>query len=321
MIRTVRHAAALAALAWLIGAAAAEEVSLRAVNAFAEGTTFAKPFERFIEKVNAEGKGLIKITYVGGPRAMPPFEVGNAVRNRVVDLANVTGAFYGNLMPEADGFKLMTRTMAEIRGGGGLALLEKLHNERLNAHLLGRWGYGIPFHIYLTKPVAKYDFTGLKIRVTPIYKDLVEALGGVTVTTAPGEVYTALERGVVDGYGWPALGIFDLGWHEKTKYRLDPGFYQVDIELLINLDSWKRLDAAQQKLLGDAALWTEALDSEWVPAIAAERERQSKAGIQTLDFGEAQAKTFVGTAYDVGWKSVIAKNPELGGQLRQAVSR
>ncbi len=43
--------------------------------------------------------------------------------------------------------------------------------------------------------------------------------------TAPGEVYTALERGVVDGYGWPITGIFDLGWHEKTKYRVDPGFY------------------------------------------------------------------------------------------------
>jgi len=43
---------------------------LRAVNAFAEGTTFGKPLERFIEKVNVDGKGLLKITYVGGPRAM-----------------------------------------------------------------------------------------------------------------------------------------------------------------------------------------------------------------------------------------------------------
>ncbi|MBI3516087.1 MAG: TRAP transporter substrate-binding protein DctP [Proteobacteria bacterium] len=321
MIRGIRSAAVLAAFGWGIGAAAAEEVTLRAVNAFAEGTTFAKPFERMIEKINQEGKGQLKITYVGGPRAMPPFEIGNALRNKVVDLTSVTGAFYGNLMPEADAFKLMTRTMAEIRGAGGMALIEKLHNDKLNAHVLGRFGYGIPFHIYLTKPVTKYDLTGLKIRVTPIYKDLVEALGGTGVTTAPGEVYTALERGVVDGYGWPALGIFDLGWHEKTKYRLDPGYYQVELLMMINLDSWKRLDAAQQKLLSDAALWVESLDSEWPAAIAAERERQGKAGIQALEFGAAQAKTFVQTAYDVGWKSVIAKNPEVGAQLRQAISK
>ena len=47
-------------------------VNLRAISAFQEGTTFARPFESFIEKVNASGKGLIKIDYIGGPKAMPP---------------------------------------------------------------------------------------------------------------------------------------------------------------------------------------------------------------------------------------------------------
>jgi TRAP-type C4-dicarboxylate transport system substrate-binding protein len=103
-VRTVAAAAAFIAL-WT-APAAAQEVTLRAVTAFAEGTQFSKNFERFIEKVNADGKGVVKINYIGGPRAMPPFEVGNAVRTKVVDIANVTGAFYTNLMPEADGFKL-----------------------------------------------------------------------------------------------------------------------------------------------------------------------------------------------------------------------
>ncbi len=91
---------------WRVGlgivSASAQEVTLRAVTSFAEGTQFSKNFERFIEKVNADGKGVIQINYIGGPRAMPPFEVGNAVRTKVVDIANVTGAFYTNLMPEAD---------------------------------------------------------------------------------------------------------------------------------------------------------------------------------------------------------------------------
>jgi TRAP-type C4-dicarboxylate transport system substrate-binding protein len=309
---------------WLRGGGAAphaEEVTLRAVNAFAEGTTFAKPFERLIDKVNAEGKGQIKITYVGGPRAMPPFEIGNALRNKVVDLASVTGAFYGNLMPEADAFKLMTKPMSEIRANGGIALIEKLHNDKLNAHVLGRWGHGVPFHLFLTKPVAKYDLTGLKIRVTPIYKDFVEALGGTGITTPPGEVYTALERGVVDGYGWPVLGIFDLGWHEKTKYRLDPGYYQVELMLLINNDTWKKLDATQQKTLQDAALWLEAQDSEWPAVIAAEVDRQSKAGIQALTFDDAAAKRYVDTATEVGWKGAAAKNPEVAPQLRKFIGQ
>ena len=59
------------------------------------------------------------------------------------------------------------------------------------------------------------------------------------VQTAPGEVYTALERGVVDGYGWPTIGIFDLGWEKVTKVRFEPGFYAVDINVLVNLNTWK----------------------------------------------------------------------------------
>ena len=206
-------------------AAGAQEVTLRAVTSFAEKTQFSKNFERFIDRVNETGKGQVKINYIGGPRAMPPFEVGNAVRTKVVDIANVTGAFYTNLMPEADGLKLIGKPMSEQRNNGTWAYINELHNKKLNSYFLARQFHNVPFHIYLNKKPDKLDFTGLKIRVTPVYKDIVEALGGTAITTAPGEVYTALERGVVDGYGWPVTGIFDLGWEKVTKFRLEPAFY------------------------------------------------------------------------------------------------
>ena len=60
---------------------------------------------------------------------------------------------------------------------------------------------------------------------------------------APGEVFTGLERGVVDGYGWPLLGIFDFGWQEKTKYRLEPGFYAIELGIQV-----VKLDDAQAKV-------------------------------------------------------------------------
>ena len=66
--------------------AAAKEVTLKGVSAFAEGTRYSKNFERFVEKVNKEGKGLVQINYIGGGgKVMSPFEVGNAVRGGVVD--------------------------------------------------------------------------------------------------------------------------------------------------------------------------------------------------------------------------------------------
>ena len=316
MRMTLITALALAASA-VASKAAAQEVALRAVSSFAEGTEFSRNFERFIEKVNADGKGLIKINYVGGPRAVPPFEVGNAVRTRVVDMANVTGAFYTNLMPEADGFKLNGKPMSEQRANGTWDFINQLHEQKLNSRYLARQFHNVPFHIYLNKRIDKIDFTGLKIRVTPVYKDIVEALGGAPITTPPGEVYTALERGVVDGYGWPVTGIFDLGWEKVTKFRMEPAFYSVEVNVLVNNDAWKSLNDAQRKVLSDAALWLEGLDAEKVAVIKAERERQAAAGIQALDFGADAAKAFLARAYDVAWQSVIKRAPETGPRLRQ----
>ncbi len=298
-------------------AAGAQEVTLRAVTSFAEKTQFSKNFERFIDRVNETGKGQVKINYIGGPRAMPPFEVGNAVRTKVVDIANVTGAFYTNLMPEADGFKLIGKPMSEQRKNGTWAYINELHNKKLNSYYLARQFHNVPFHIYLNKKIDKLDFTGTKIRVTPVYKDIVEALGGTAITTPPGEVYTALERGVVDGYGWPVTGIFDLGWEKVTKFRMEPAFYSVEVNVLVNQDVWNGLSAAQKKVLSDAALWLEGLDSENVALIKAERDRQTAAGIQPIDFGPAEGKKFLDKAYDVAWQSVIKRAPETALKMRQ----
>jgi TRAP-type C4-dicarboxylate transport system substrate-binding protein len=295
----------------------AQEVTLRAVTSFAEGTQFSKNFERFIQKVNADGKGQVQINYIGGPRAMPPFEVGNAVRTKVVDIANVTGAFYTNLVPEADGLKLISKPMSEQRRNGTWAFVDQLHQQKINAHYLARQFHNVPFHIYMNKKIDKLDFTGLKIRVTPVYKDVVEAMGGTTVTTAPGEVYTALERGVVDGYGWPVSGIFDLGWEKVTKFRLEPAFYSVEVGVLVNNDVWKGLSAAQKKVLSDAALWLEGLDTENVALIKSERDKQTAAGIQAIDLGADASKAFLAKANEVGWASVIKRSPENGAKLRQ----
>ena len=104
----------------------AQEVTLRAVTAFAEKTTYSRGFETFIERVNADGKGTIQINYIGGPKAMPPFEVGNALKTGVVDIANTTGAFTTNVMPESDAWKLTERPMSELRKNGGYDYMAKL---------------------------------------------------------------------------------------------------------------------------------------------------------------------------------------------------
>src|SRR6266567_7196069 len=298
-------------------AASAQEVTLRAVSAFAEKTTYSRGFEFFIERVKRDGKGIRQINYIGGPKAMPPFEVGNALKSGVVDLANSTGAFYTNVMPEADAWKLTEKPMSELRKNGGYDYMAKLYAEKMNAIFLARLVDNNPFHLYLNKPITKPDLTGLKIRITPVYRDFFQALGATVVQTAPGEVYTALERGVVDGYGWPITGIFDLGWHEKTKYRVDPGFYTAEVSVLVNKTAWDKLNDKQRAVLRNAADRAEAEAAvDFVVENAKDTKRQADAGIQAIKFDAAAAAAYRAKAYQAGWEGIIKQSPEHGPKIR-----
>jgi TRAP-type C4-dicarboxylate transport system substrate-binding protein len=309
--------AGFALLSVFSGRAAAQEVTLRAIAGFAEQTAYTKGFISFIERVNETGKGVLKINFIGGPKAMPPFEVGNALKSGVVDVASVTGAFYTNLMPEADAWKLADMPVPELRKSPGFAYMEKLYAEKLNAIYLSRQTDKTPFHLYLTKPITKPDLTGLKLRITPVYREFFAALGGTVVQTAPGEVYTALERGVVDGYGWPVHGIFDLGWHEKTKYRVDPGFYSVEVGVLVNKAAWDKLGDAQKKVLADAGRWLETEATDWAKYNGEEVDRQAKSGIEVIKFSGADTETFRAKANEAGWAGIIKQSPEHGPKLKE----
>ena len=312
---------ALIAAAIASAHAAAQEATLRVVSAFAENTTYVKNLEGMIKALNASGKGTLQLNFIGGPKAMPPFEVGNAVRTGVVDIGMSTGAFYTSIMPEADALKLTQIAGPELRKNGAVDLINKIWNEKANMQYLGRVIDYTPFHLYLNKKIDKPDLAGLKIRVTPVYRDVFQALGATVVTTAPGEVYTALERGVVDGYGWPIQGIFDMNWQEKTKFRVDPGFYSAEVSLIMNLDKWKALGAAQKDVLMNNVVALENANESWKKANDEDTKRQAQVGIQVITFDAATSKQYVERAYDVAWASLIKASPTYGPQMKKLFSR
>jgi TRAP-type C4-dicarboxylate transport system substrate-binding protein len=321
MARFAARFAFAAAFAAAAGAACAQEITLRVVSAFPENLYYVKRLTDWIQKVNAEGKGTLQLNFIGGPKAIPTFEVGNAVKTGVVDLAMSTGAFYTNVMPEADALKLTQLPAAELRKNGAYDYINKVWNEKANMVYLARVVDSTPFHLYINKKIDKPDLNGMKLRITPVYRDFFQALGGTVVQIAPGEVYTALERGVVDGYGWPIHALFDLNWQEHTKFRVDPGFYNAEVSLIVNLDKWKALTQAQRTYLTKQALAFEAQNEEWTKYNAEEAQRQAKAGIQTIRFDAATSKQYVDKAYEVGWASIIKASPEHGPKMKALFSK
>lgn len=314
---------------WLVVAAAllapalagAQATTLKLVSAFGETTTYVKHMTPWIEKFNAAGQGIAQINFIGGPKAIPTFEVGTSVKNGVVEMAMTTGAFYTNLMPEADFLKLTQISVAEQRKNGAFDYINKVWNQKANMVYLARMVEDTPFHLYLTKKIDKPDLTGLKIRITPVYRDFFASMGASLIQTPPGEVYTALERGVVDGYGWPIQGIFDLNWHEKTKFRVDPGFYNAEVSIVMNLDAWKRLSEKQRDFILKQALALEEMNSTWKKINEEDTRRQAQAGIQTIKFDGPTGKAYLEKAYEVAWSGAMKQSPEHAPRMRKLFSR
>jgi TRAP-type C4-dicarboxylate transport system substrate-binding protein len=319
--KIIKSALVLAIAAASSATVSAQEVTLRLVSAFAENGIYVQHLLPWISKVNAEGKGVLQINFIGGPKAIPTFEVGNAVKTGVVDMALNTGAFYTNVMPEADFLKLTQIPVAEQRKNGAFDAINKVWNEKGNMQYLARTVESQPFHIYTNKKVDKPDLSGQKIRITPVYRDFFQSLNANVITTPPGEVYTALERGVVDGYGWPIGGIFDLNWHEKTKFRIDPGFYDAEVSLIMNLPAYKKLTDAQRNYLQKQLLALEAENTFWVKYGIDETARQAKAGIQTISFDAATSKAYKDKAYDIAWTSAAKQSPEIAARFKSLFSK
>ena len=314
MTIVTRIALAAALAASTLTAAHAEDV-LTATTALPRSISYSKNFLEWVERVNKEGKGLVRIEYRGGPEAIPMFEQGAAVRNGVVDMINTPSNYYVGQVPETDAIVAGPVPRAETRKNGGFELLNQIHQKKMNAYLLGNFEPNHNFHIYLRsapkfKSDGMIDLTGVKIRGTPIYREFFASLGATFISMAPAEVYTALERGAVDGVGWPRFGIMDVGWEKFLKYRIDPGFYQADVVTLVNLDKWKKLNPKSRELLEKLAIAyeTESMEDN-LKRIAKEDAELKRKGMEFVALKPAAAKTYLAQAYDAAWNRMKGRDP------------
>jgi TRAP-type C4-dicarboxylate transport system substrate-binding protein len=316
--------AGLAGAALLLAAQAdvrAQEATLKAAVFVPPTTTYGIPFKRFVDRVNETGKGVLQIRVVGGPEAVPANNQADAVKSGVLDIASIPPAYYKSNMVEGDAQILSNMTVAEQRASGAYAMLNKIANDRMNAVYLTTYGMGVPFHLYLTKDVSvakPEDLKGLRLRGQPNYNAIFKQYNIASANIAPPEVFTALERGVVQGYGWPLWGINDFGWDKLTKVRVDPGFYNVVVNILMNKASYDRLTPAQRKVIDDAVAWFEKDNENYTAETTkATLEAQSKQGIKAVDFGP----DFKKVALDLYWDDLKKLSPESIGRLQPLLTK
>jgi TRAP-type C4-dicarboxylate transport system substrate-binding protein len=304
-------------------AQAAGPIKLKAVTFLPDYVEGVDAFKLFMELVEKKSNGELLIDYLGSSEAMGEFEQGPAVQRGVLDIAWLPSAFYAGLAPGTKSLAYSQLTAAEERKSGAYDYIKELHNKAGLVYL----GRGTPcrvpfFYIFLNKEVKTLsDLKGLKI-VDGMTDAFLKKLGSIPVEIEFGEVYTAMERGTIDGWTFQFPGISGMGWHEVTKYWIDHPFYMQDIVTIMNLKKFKGLPKNLQAVLMDAQKQVEVDYLEtWAQHEANEKQKAMKAGMKPLKFSEEEAKRFFDMAYSAAWEDQFKKHPDIAPKLKKLMSK
>ena len=312
----------------LAGTAYAQE-TLTAVHAFPESLIYTKSFLEFVDKVNAAGEGVVQIEVRGGPEAIGMFQQPDAVRSGVVDMVYTPGSFYAGALPEKDALVTSNKVASEVRANGGIELIDQIHQEKMGVKYLGWFDSGVCYNLW-TRDAPKLDdggnldVSGLKLRGNAVYNAFfTEYLGAQVIDLPTTEVYSALERGVVDATGWTQIGLIDLKWNEFLNYRVEPCFFSTDLGTIVNLEKWNSLSEEARTIVQDVAIAHEAESAEKLGALRdADFAALEEAGMEVVTLEGEAADAYLGAAVQSTWdrmKGLMAESPQGDGNYDKLI--
>lgn len=309
MVRRILLAGGSALFAGLLaaGAAAQTKPTLRAITSLPPNVSQAQSFIiYFAEAIKKDASAPVNVNFLGGPEVQPPNKAHNAVQRGVVEMLQGPAGYYAGQVPESFALMGSRHPVGKLWETGAFDVLQPVWAKKLNARILA-WGESnLPMHIWTQfEPklvAAGPDLRGKKIRTTPTYRGLLVGLGATPINMPGGDIYTGMQRGVIDGFAWPETGVPALGLADMVKYRIDPGFYRANSLLIVNLDTWNKLTQAQKTYLEKAARVYEAESEKMMLRDMEKEEKELLAkGMKLFKLEGGQEKAFLKTAYDAMW--------------------
>ena len=287
-----------------------EVITLTSIRSYPIDHRLNVGYREYIKLMSEKSKGRVVIKDLGGSEAYPLGQQIEVVSKGVVDMLNGP-AYWGGYIPEVEAvFHTFGATPMFLRKIGMLDFYDKLFREKLGVAVLGLPSY-IRFVIFLKKPIRTLDdLKGLRLRtVAGAYTSVVEGLGASPVGVPPTDMYSALERGLVDGVCFP-LQVSDLGVADVAKYVVFPPFWVcTDYFLCINASKLDGLPADAKKLVVSTAedldrntveVWNKEAMAEWkvlqqkgVQAITISDEEWLRVQKMNWDAGMARLKQVV----------------------------
>ena len=304
---------------------AADQVVLRTLSAWPKTTFEIQQFMKWVDMLQkaADEKypGQLKIDYRGAGEVIGNKEQVEALRDGLIDMVATAPSYYTSIMPELDLLSLSNMTPWEQRESGAYDYLEELHNKKANAHFVSHFGTGSLFRLFMNKKItSSSELKGKKIRVSPTHIAFMKSLGAETIGMPPTDIYTAIERGVVDGYIQPPAVIRDFGLVPVSKYMIDPGFYEPCMTILINKSVWEKIPDNLKELINSTIKDGEHMIVENIQAKnEAEFEQFKKDGMEFVTLTDADV--FAQKAREALEGVVLAKAPEEGKKLLGLITK
>lgn len=220
--------------------------------------------QQYMDNVTEIGDGAVTFT-VFGPESVPIFEQLSPVSTGVFDALYTHPVFHagdGGLALAVDAINVDPIARRE---SGVWDYVDQFYQETHNLKMVALMSVSMEgYHLFTKEPLSENgDLSGRKVRGTPTYFGVIEALGAEPVVLPGSEIYSALQTGIVEGAGWPAAGMVSMKHYEVADYRLRPSFGAATQPVFVNLDTWNGLEPETQAILLEAGKLTE-LQMPWI---------------------------------------------------------
>ena len=291
---------------------------LRYIAFINRNTVWGKPYDFLADEVARMSNGELEIEYAGGSDVIGGFDAPEAIANGVFDMSHSANSYFAGAMPSSISLASGNASADALKSSGVLDAYADILMQQRSVKMLGMPLSGVGYVLQVRgNPGELSYFKGKKIRSIPLYDPILEALGATPVTTSPSEAYTAMERGVVDGLGWPDIGLLDFKFYEQAKFVMLPDFYQLRTVTLINPNSFSGLPEELQTVLTEASASADAIGAKWAKEKRdAEHAEMEAAGVEFVSLSDAEGAQFRALTEEKLWDKVNSIAPEDAARLK-----
>ncbi|MDJ0803218.1 MAG: TRAP transporter substrate-binding protein [Desulfobacterales bacterium] len=221
--------------------------------------------ERFAKRVEEATGGQLKIQVFAGGELVPPLGVFDAVSDGTVECGSGASYYWAGKVPAAQWFAAVPFGFnpqginAWFYSGGGLELWEEVYAP-FNVIPRPQGNTGVQMGGWFRKDMNTIDdYKGLKMRIPGLGGKVISKAGGTVVLLPGGEIFTSLERGVIDATEWVGpMHDLRMGFYKAAKNYYYPGWHEPGtcLEVMFNKKAYESLPVELQQTIDAVAAET-----------------------------------------------------------------